>query len=99
MSKKQNIDWRVYGLTDNYEFAKKLVEAKVGVLQYRDKQIEDEKFVKIARQIKSLCDQNNVCFIINDRYKLVIKVSSGTYIRSLAEEIGDRLGVPATVKN
>jgi len=35
-----------------------------------------------------------------DRYvlKLVIKVSSGTYIRSLAEEIGDRLGVPATVK-
>jgi len=29
--------------------------------------------------------------------KLEIKVSSGTYIRSLAEEIGSRLGYPATV--
>lgn len=32
--------------------------------------------------------------IINIR----IKVGSGTYIRSIAEEIGNRLGVPATVK-
>lgn len=35
-----------------------------------------------------------------DKYvlKLEMKVSSGTYVRSLAEEIGDKLGVPATVK-
>ncbi|MFH1292480.1 MAG: tRNA pseudouridine(55) synthase TruB [bacterium] len=39
-------------------------------------------------------------FARNDMYilKLEIKVSSGTYIRSLAEEIGGRLGYPATVK-
>lgn len=30
--------------------------------------------------------------------RLEIKVSSGTYIRSIAEEIGKRLGLPATVK-
>lgn len=35
-----------------------------------------------------------------DFYILVleIKVSSGTYIRSIAEELGRRLGIPATVK-
>lgn len=31
------------------------------------------------------------------RVKLVLDVSSGTYVRSLAEEMGHRLGVPATV--
>jgi len=30
--------------------------------------------------------------------KIRLKVGSGTYIRSIAEEIGNRLGVPATVK-
>lgn len=30
--------------------------------------------------------------------KLEMKVSSGTYVRSIAEEIGRKLGIPATVK-
>ena len=30
--------------------------------------------------------------------KLEMEVGSGTYVRSVAEEIGRRLGVPATVK-
>lgn len=36
----------------------------------------------------------------NDNYilELEIKVSSGTYIRSIAEEIGNRLNLPSTVK-
>lgn len=34
----------------------------------------------------------------NNIIKIEIKVSSGTYIRSIAEEIGRRLGLPATVK-
>jgi tRNA pseudouridine55 synthase len=31
--------------------------------------------------------------------KVVMHVGSGTYIRSLAEEIGRRLGYPATLQN
>jgi len=37
----------------------------------------------------------------NERYVLTVRffVGSGTYIRSLAEELGRRLGYPATLKN
>ncbi len=42
---------------------------------------------------------NQYCF--EDYYviDIEIKVSSGTYIRSIAEEIGNRLNLPATIKN
>lgn len=39
---------------------------------------------------------------IEDQHQIVsarIDVSSGTYIRSIAEEIGKSLGIPATIKN
>lgn len=37
----------------------------------------------------------------NDKYiiEIEIKVSSGSYIRSIAEEIGNKLKLPATIKN
>ena len=88
MSKKQNIDWRVYCLTDNLALAEKLVEAGVVVVQYRDKQISDEEFVAAAKQIKALCDQNNVCFIINDRYQLVKQIDcDGVHVGLQDEEL------------
>lgn len=88
MAKKQNIDWRVYGLTDNLAFANQLIEAGVGVVQYRDKQISDEEFIKIARQIKNLCDQNNICFLINDRYQLVKEIDcDGVHVGLRDEEL------------
>lgn len=34
------------------------------------------------------------CFVL----KIEIDVKSGTYIRSIAEEVGERLGLPATIK-
>lgn len=74
MPKKKNIDWRVYALTDNLGYAQKLIAAGVGVIQYRNKNIPDNDFVNIAKQIKNLCDLNNICFIINDRYKLVKEI-------------------------
>jgi len=88
MSKKQNIDWRVYGLIDNLAFAQKLIAAGVGVLQYRDKKVNDNEFIHTARQIKKICDENNVCFIINDRYQLVKEIDChGVHVGLQDEEL------------
>lgn len=50
-------------------------------------------------QVFSATLENTIC--ADNRCVLTVRffVSSGTYIRSLGEEIGKRLGYPATLQN
>lgn len=99
-------NWRVYGLTDSFEFAQKLVQAGVKVLQYRDKTINDNLFVKTAKKIKAKCLENNVLFIINDRYLLNKKIeANGVHIglnddpmEKVRKYLGENLIIGLSVK-
>lgn len=61
---------RVYGLTNTLDFARKLIESNVKIIQYRDKDITDREFMAVAKKIASLCRKNKITCIINDRYYL-----------------------------
>ena len=61
----------IYGLTDSVEFAQQLIDAGIKIIQYRDKETDDEEFIKKAKKIKKLCQNQGVSLIINDRYHLI----------------------------
>lgn len=54
-----------------------------------------EKEMEILNTVFKKCFRSESYYIL----ELVMEVTSGTYIRSIAEEIGRRLGLPATLNN
>jgi thiamine-phosphate pyrophosphorylase len=87
----RSIDWRIYGLVDNIEFARQLLGAGVKVIQYRNKNETDEAFVKHAREVRELCAQHGAVLIINDRYQLVDQISADGVHVGLQDEDVERV--------
>ena len=54
-----------------------------------------EKEMEVTKAVFKSCLKSEKHYLL----KVVLDVKSGTYVRSLAEEIGRRLSVPATLKN
>ena len=54
-----------------------------------------EKEMEVTKAVFKSCLKSEKHYVL----KVVLDVKSGTYVRSLAEEIGRRLSVPATLKN
>src|SRR3989344_1227832 len=54
-----------------------------------------EKEMEVTKAVFKSCLKSEKHYVL----KVVLDVKSGTYVRSLAEEIGWRLTVPATLKN
>jgi thiamine-phosphate pyrophosphorylase len=52
----------------------------VDILQLRDKTTPDEELLSLARELKALCSEHNVLFIINDRLELALKVGAGLHL-------------------
>ena len=46
------------------------------ILQLRDKELKDEELYPVAVRLKRLCDENGVCFIIDDRVVLAKAVNA-----------------------
>lgn len=42
------------------------IEGGANIIQYRDKKSPKDKIIKIASEIKEICDKNDVIFIVND---------------------------------
>ena len=64
----------LYFITDSkltkktiFDDIKAAIKAGVKVIQYREKEKTTRLMFKEAKEIKKLCDENNVLFIINDR--------------------------------
>ena len=58
-------------------------------LQLREKELDDEKFLKEAFEIKELCRKYNVPFIINDNVEIAVKVNAdGIHIGQKDMEAG-----------
>ncbi len=48
------------------------IKAGVKIIQYREKEKPTKEMYEEAKEIKRLCDENNVLFIINDRIDICL---------------------------
>jgi thiamine-phosphate pyrophosphorylase len=60
------IDTQALGGRSHLEAARKVIEAGVKVIQFRDKESEKRQVLPIARELQSLCKEHDVLFIMND---------------------------------
>lgn len=106
-------DLILYAVTDRtwlgnmtlYEQVEEALKGGATFVQLREKELDDEAFLKEAFEIKELCRQYNVPFIINDNVDIAVKVNAdgihigqkdmeAGYVRSVIGE-GKILGVSA----
>ena len=74
----------IYGITgdnfahgkSNLECVKAMIEGGIKIIQYRDKTKSIKEKVKEAREIRELCKENEVIFIVNDHVDIAILVDA-----------------------
>ncbi len=91
-------DLLVYAVTDRhwlngrtlYEVVKESLDGGVTFLQLREKDLDDENFLKEAIELKELCKEYNVPFVINDNVDIAIKMDAdGVHVGQSDMEAGD----------
>lgn len=63
-----------YGDIERY--VSEAIRGGAKILQLRDKELKDEELYPVAMRLKRLCDENGVCFIIDDRVVLAKAVNA-----------------------
>lgn len=74
----------IYGITgdnfahgkSNFECVKAMIDGGIKIIQYRDKTKSIKEKVKEAREIRELCRENGVTFIVNDHVDIAILVDA-----------------------
>ena len=97
-------DLRLYAITDRhwlngetlYQQVEKALKGGVTFLQLREKNLDEEDFMKEAREIKALCRKYKVPLIINDNVEIAREIDAdGVHVGQSDMEAGDvrdRLG-------
>ena len=83
MPSKKLKNFGLYFITDSrltrksvIEDAKSAIKAGVKIIQYREKNKSTSDMFKEAKEIKKLCKENNVLFLINDRIDVALAVDA-----------------------
>ena len=84
MRNKINIPDGLYGITgenfangkSNIQCVKEMIEGGIKIIQYREKKKSLGKKLEEAREIRELCRENQVLFIINDNIDIAILVDA-----------------------
>lgn len=93
---KKNIDYSVYLVTDRgilgdrdlYKSVEESILGGVTLVQLREKNIDDEKFLEIAKKLKEITDKYRIPLIINDNVKVAKLVDAdGVHIGQSDEEL------------
>lgn len=94
----------LYAVTDRawvgrqslYEQVESAIKGGVTCVQLREKQLNDEEFLKEAVEISALCRKHNVPFFINDNVEVAIKCNAdGIHVGQedmAAEQVRSRVG-------
>lgn len=77
-------DLILYAVTDRawlknmtlYEQVEEALKGGATFVQLREKELDDETFLKEAFEIKELCEKYNVPFVINDNVDVAVKVNA-----------------------
>ena len=91
-------DLLLYAVTDRHwlsgrsltEVVKKSLDGGVTFVQLREKELDEETFLKEAKELKELCSRYNVPFVINDNVELAKKIDAdGVHVGQSDMEAGD----------
>jgi len=91
-------DLLLYAVTDRkwlgdetlYSQVEKVLKGGITFVQLREKELEREKFIMEAVEIKGLCEKYKVPFIINDNISVAISVNAdGVHVGQSDMEAGD----------
>lgn len=74
----------IYGITgdnfsngkSNLQCVKEMIDGGIKIIQYRDKNKSIKEKVKEAREIKKICKENGVIFIVNDHVDIALLVDA-----------------------
>lgn len=84
MGRVAEVDWTLYVATDSQLVAEdalaEVVEAAIrggaGVIQYREKQADTRRMVKVAGDLGRVCRRRGVVFLVNDRLDVALAVEA-----------------------
>ena len=91
-------DLLLYAVTDRHwlsgrklsDVVKESLEGGVTFVQLREKELDEETFLKEAKELKELCNRYNVPFVINDNVELAKKIDAdGVHVGQSDMEAGD----------
>ena len=69
-------DKKLCGERDIQQVVFQAIEGGAQMVQYRDKQSDDDKFLEIALRLRDTCKRKNVPFIVNDRVMIALKMGA-----------------------
>ncbi len=69
-------DKKMCGDQDIEDVLSEAIAGGAQMIQYRDKESDDEHFLKVATKLKTLCRKKEVPFIVNDRVDIALKVEA-----------------------
>lgn len=88
----------LYAVTDRHwlsgrslvDVVRESLDGGVTFLQLREKELDDETFLKEAKELKALCREYDVPFVINDNVDIAIKMDAdGVHVGQSDMEAGD----------
>ncbi len=88
----------LYAVTDRHwlngrklsEVVKESLDGGVTFVQLREKDLDDETFLEEAKELKKLCKEYRVPFVINDNVEIAIKMDAdGVHVGQSDMEAGD----------
>ena len=88
----------LYAVTDRHwlsgrslaDVVRESLDGGVTFLQLREKELDDENFLKEAKELKALCREYNVPFVINDNVDIAVKTDAdGVHVGQSDMEAGD----------
>ena len=91
-------DLLLYAVTDRYwlngrtlyEVVKESLDGGVTFLQLREKKLDEEHFLEEAKELKKLCKEYKVPFIINDNVDIAVEIGAdGVHVGQSDMEAGD----------
>lgn len=91
-------DLLLYAVTDRhwldgrtlYEVVKESLDGGATFIQLREKDLDEESFLEEARELKKLCAEYKVPFVINDNVDIALKIDAdGVHVGQSDMEAGD----------
>lgn len=69
-------DKRICGSRDIEAVISESIDGGAEMIQYRDKESDDNRFLQTASKLQAICKSRNIPFIVNDRVEIALEINA-----------------------